>query len=42
MNLGDEMKVMEEMTKLKMSEEKPLDLTYKPTNLGRKKTMYDF
>ena len=39
MNLGDVMKVvvMEEMSKLKMSKEKPLDLTLKPMNLVRKK-----
>ena len=35
MNLGDIMKVivMEEMSKLKMSKEEPLDLTFKPINL---------
>ena len=37
MNLGDVMKVtvMEEMEKLKMSKEKPLDLTVKPLNFSK-------
>lgn len=44
MNLGDVMKVivMEEMSKLKMSKEKPLDLTVKPLNFTQKKQAFNF
>ena len=44
MNLGDVMKVtvMEEMSKLKMSKEKPLDLSIKPLNFANKKQMFNF
>ena len=34
--------VMEEMSKLKMSKEKPLDLTVKPLNFTQKKQAFNF